>query len=518
VDTTLRQKPKLLRECSYAVDSEVLFGRHAQGRHTDAAPRCAIQTDVSFFSCSSRPNSTETPEPQSAAHDAGDTQVRGATEGRAVESPKRLDFSANAAPSPSKAAPSPAKVEASTTPTLEQSPASKKETRAKKQLETLLELCVNREAAGGLDVKQLVSKLHAQERRLETMGAQLAEERGANEVLRARLELMERSEGGAAFVECEKLREAVAAAEADRDRARNLLDTLQASMLQQAAAEAAPVARKKVWKKPPPAAGEAVVAPPPPQQQPTTAQTPIVVEDSPEPVVPKKEKAPTPKKGRPPKRQASKVPRVAPPPTASDSSESESDESDSDVKEIAPPKRRKTTSAVAAAAAPAEEFFCDYESVATPVRLDDADLLVTADKAAHYRAFYKGATRFALGDSVYLTPPGGVEEDYVGRIADIREADKGAVVEVQWYFRWQDLPDELKDNRASELGRTRELWLSDAHDENPAATVVGRFRVIDGNAMKRPEAQKYVDASEHHYFTRKSLSMEALQFVPLEGV
>jgi outer membrane biosynthesis protein TonB len=348
------------------------------------------------------------------------------------------------------------------------------------------------------------------------MAAQLAEERSANEALRARLELLERSEGGAAFVECEKLREAVAAAEAERDRARNLLDTLEASMLQQAVADAAPVARKKVWKKPPPAAGEAVVAPPLPQQ-PSTAQTPIVVEELPELLVSKKEKAPTPKKGRPPKRQVSKVPRVAPPPAASDSSESEGeDESDSDVKEIAPPKRRKT--AAAAAAAPVEDFFCDYESVATPVRLDDSDLVVTADRAAHYRAFYKGATRFALGDSVYLTPPGGVEEDYVGRIADIREADKGVIVEVQWYFRWQDLPDELKDNRASELGRTRELWLSDARDENPAATVVGRFKVVDGNAMKRPEAQKYVDASEHHYFTRKSLSMEALKFVPLEGV
>ncbi len=435
----------------------------------------------------------ETPEPQSV--------LKNTSEARAAESPKgKLDVSAvplggrgpvEAAASPTKAAaPITAKSEVSSTPPLETSPATKKENRAQKQLDRLLELCVNKEAAGGLDVGVLVAKLHAQENRLEALAARLADERAASEVLRARLALLEHSERGAALAECERLRAAVAAAEAVRDHALNVLETLQAATLQQAAASAAtPVVRKKVWKK----AVEAASAPSP--------AAAAAVSDVPALAA----VAEVPKKGSPAKRAKRR-------PAKQERAAAESVSSDSDVKEVSPPKRRKT------AEEEEEEgfYFCDQKSVGDEVRLDEADLEPTADPVAHYQAFYKGRRRFAVGDTVYLTPPASVELEYVGRIKDVTDVGGVATVLVQWYFRWADLPDELQDGRTSALARKRELWLSDAQNENPAVTVVGRFRIVDGTRMKRPEVQTYTDASEHHFFTRKCVSLEQGTFVELD--
>ncbi len=411
------------------------------------------------------------------------------------------------------------------TPPLESTSRKKAAEKAQRQLDLMLELCVNGEAAGGLDVRALIAKLQAQDRKLEAAASELQTERAVKEQLLARVQQLEKSDRGELVAENEWLKSLLEEAYCARDEACNLLSSLKEATLQQAAITAPVAVTKKVWKKAP-AQTAAVVAPP----------APAIPVPAPAPEVKEEKKKAAPVKREPQKKKRQKRGKCE---DEDDDEEDEEEDRDSDdeedkkkrakkdegddnedeVREVSPPKRQKVggSSRTAPILVDAEKDggFCDPKFAGEDVSLSEAELLVTADTQAHYRSLTKGGIRFAIDDCVYLAAPKNLA-DFVGKILDIREDDKvGAVLSVQWYFRWDDLPDQVQNQKVSPLSKERELWLSSLVDENPASTLIGRFTVRDFTKVGRKEAEAYTSASPHNFFTRFSVDIDKVAIIPL---
>lgn len=132
---------------------------------------------------------------------------------------------------------------------------------------------------------------------------------------------------------------------------------------------------------------------------------------------------------------------------------------------------------------------------------------------AQYAHCYKGAARFSLGDVVYVAAEPGAPPMIAQLTALCWDAELAGVSgALRWYYRYDDLRSEDvqgRDPAPSLLSRDRELWPCAVVDPNPMALVVGRLHVRDVGpasadaAITRDQLQHYLDASPHHFFTRR---------------
>jgi hypothetical protein len=162
------------------------------------------------------------------------------------------------------------------------------------------------------------------------------------------------------------------------------------------------------------------------------------------------------------------------------------------------------------------QFFFDsngYEEVPAEVFEDDCVILNVNDGRQHYSRCLKNDTWFNLGDTVYASGPD-PNEPLVASLVDIVTDSEGVVCGVmQWFYRYSDLISECiagREERPSELSRTRELWMSTVRDTNAMGTVVGRALVRSisfPSTLSREEIQAYLDENQHHFFTRKRVEL-----------
>jgi hypothetical protein len=118
------------------------------------------------------------------------------------------------------------------TPPLE-SPSSQTANNGRSLVDKMIELCVNKDAAAGLDVAALVNKLRVQDLHLENLNADLSSERQTNEALRIRLQQMERSEIGTVLLENENLKQSLKNVTEEREEARALLESIREEAMKQ---------------------------------------------------------------------------------------------------------------------------------------------------------------------------------------------------------------------------------------------------------------------------------------------